>query len=275
MGEFGEWWRSFLRIPWLRTVLSIVCLLAVMYVSGLVHVWSDYRSSKYPKGFQIRDLGWELLPFIQFVQIANVWLGFAVVATWSMLLAYYVMLPHRLAHILRRVMWLLAGLFALRALCILVTTEPLPPRAGGDGGLYTPSNAGLGALLIMFGARSSGSDLIFSGHTVVFVVHGCLWWTYFFGERHYGIPDWVRFLYAVAASAFCAIGPLFMVAVRWHQTVDVVLGATLSLCAYYIYHGMVRDHRHWASLLAWLDATPRELLQAPPKSMKVIGTQIV
>jgi hypothetical protein len=144
-----------------------------------------------------------------------------------------------------RFAWCLAVLFALRALTLLATVYPLTPQANPP---YLTPNVALGAVLVLFGVRTTASDYMFSGHTALFILSATLFWQY----RKRG-PEWVALslLYWVV----CVTGIVLLIGVRMHYTGDVVMATIIALLVATLYYVVaVQKRDSWVhALVDWCE----------------------
>ena len=178
-----------------------------------------------------------------FQDIADIWM----VSTYVIFL--FIILPfflHDPILALTRFLWCMSYAFGLRALTVLVTRYPRLPF---DGPNYVlKSNLVWGSILIMLGIRTTMTDMMFSGHTVGWVMMASFvsryskyaWWTYIF---------WL----------FCLVGIFLLLGVREHYTADVLVAIAVAKLIFWVYHLALDDeYMDFVRPGVFLEAAPRE-----------------
>lgn len=113
--------------------------------------------------------------------------------------------------------------YGLRALLVGLTHYYAPEFKNHEP--YAPDNPFYGALLLLIQIRSSLADLMFSGHTMTWVMSARF-------VSYYGVSLLFKSLYIVGAI----FGPLLLIAVREHYSADVVVALFVGYGIFEIYH---------------------------------------
>lgn len=152
---------------------------------------------------------------------------------------------HR-SFILRRVFVIYASLMALRCVCILITSLPDPHPACQ---VATPGTHEIAALdlrelvvraLVLFvpvGDHFTCGDMVFSGHTMLLMICGMVWHTYYKMVPGVFVINWVK----IAIWSLIFLGLFLIVATRLHYTLDVFLAIFLTLTTWGAYHRIAHD----------------------------------
>jgi len=208
----------------------------------------------------LSDIGFKIIPQLSddFTQVADIWI-LATIGVFVFILVPFVLDTPQL--VLRRWMFLLGSLYLLRGLTIIDTRYPRLPFKGDK---YQPNNPLEGAFMIMVGAKSSATDMMFSGHTINFILVAS------FVSRYtmYGM-----FSYFIWIAN--TLGILSLIAVREHYTSDVVMAIILTKLAFWTYHLFFDSlyKRFWVSGLV-IEDTGKIDLVLPAYIKDSIGQKI-
>lgn len=174
----------------------------------------------------LRDLGFDVIPELgadwggdtNYSNIADIWI---LVSYVSFVIITIFLLP-RPALIATRFCWIMSLNFMLRTLTIAVTRYPRLPFVVDN---YHPSNILWGALLVVIGAKTTATDMMFSGHTLGFIT------TASFVSRYtqYGV-------FSVLFWIFNVLGILSLLSVREHYTADVLVAIIVAKFVFWSYH---------------------------------------
>jgi len=165
--------------------------------------------------------------------------------------------------ILRRWMTCFGILFFLRGCTMVCTVLPNPDDTCQPRLMY-PDNPQLEAFRLMAHLDITCQDVLYSGHTVNITLACCVWVVY---SRHSPIfyshrGDLVYFIEKRVVPFFfvavCILSYLFIISTRFHYSVDVFLGAWLSLLVFWGYHQAMciasfRQHRPFHRFINWLE----------------------
>ncbi|CAF3823311.1 unnamed protein product [Rotaria sordida] len=246
---------------YLPLFFSIIFFLISLYVNSFVQVLAD-RNSPYwiPT---LPDIGHRLLPYWTYFSINNYYL----LAAFVLVLIRYIFQRDIRLIVFRRWIFIQAVMFIMRSISIYVTSLSVPLPGCNTTAVGSPP---VEAFYIMFFIHATCGDVLFSGHTVTLTLCALAWTTYSKGEEHYPIRWlWNRFksktqeiipgrsgwLYPQLDSTgdplsfylttylvwiFTIIGYLFIIATRFHYTVDVFLGFLLSHLTWQTYHYYIK-----------------------------------
>jgi hypothetical protein len=154
--------------------------------------------------------------------------------------------------IFRRLGWVVGLLYLYRGLTISVTTLPASVMGCQPQDIYSKSAAQVvgDAFALIVGAVHTCTDLVYSGHTMVFVTCAIQW-------RLYCKHKWVAWYVYLHSTA----GIFMIIITRFHYTVDCVLGIFVTYGFWSIYMGAVRmamermryihDHEEAMTMSAW------------------------
>eukprot|EP01061_Rhynchopus_euleeides_P045484 TRINITY_DN818_c0_g2_i1.p1 TRINITY_DN818_c0_g2~~TRINITY_DN818_c0_g2_i1.p1 ORF type:complete len:262 (+),score=87.16 TRINITY_DN818_c0_g2_i1:181-966(+) len=206
---------------WTATTFFIIAMFMNCFTLNFAHWRMPDPRTQLP----LRDVGFDLIPIIRLQWITDSMLGFfngAVVALW--LHAWYVENNGMKA----RSMWVKYFMvwgycMAMRAFSIVLTSMPATENHCQNP--KSIDNLWVNMILgfVTFGGKNVHcGDLLFSGHTIN-IVNG------FMVISHYG---W-RFTTLVGCSAVCVLICLFLIiASRSHYTIDVYIGACISMLCF-------------------------------------------
>lgn len=150
--------------------------------------------------------------------------------------------PNNLARIIlfRRIGWVVGCLYLYRACTVSVTT--LPATSLNCAPVVSTGKSFGEMLVISFkmiiGTVKACTDLIYSGHTMVFTTCAVQWRVY----CRYRFISYYVYVHA-------GVGIVLVVLTRLHYTVDVLLGLFLTLGFWSVYFGLVRmvmERLKWA-----------------------------
>jgi len=221
-------------------------LLAGVFLMAILQLYPDSIPTYPPECQSLSDIGFSIIP-----QIDDYMSLLADILVLVTLVSFLLLTPFALETpqlVIRRWLTLLAIMYTFRGVTVIATRYPRLPYKGNA---YQPSNPLLGALLIMTGAHSTAMDIMFSGHTVNFVLAASFVSRY----TRYGIFSMLYWLLAVT-------GMLALVATREHYTADVLVGFLLTKLAFWCYHLFFDSlyHRFWVSGLHIRDTGPGAIM---------------
>jgi len=248
--------------PWIpQTWLALGLLLFGIFCMAILQLFPDSIPSYPPECQSLSDLGFSIVPHL------NDYMGLlADILVLIVLVSFLVLVPFVLETpqlVIRRWFILLTTLYVLRGIAVIATRYPQLPYKSN---VYQPSNPLLGALLIMTGAKTTATDIMYSGHTVNFVLAASFVSRY----TRYGVFSMFYWLIAVA-------GMFALIATREHYTADVFIGFIVTKLAFWCYHLFFDSlyMRFWVSGLHIRDtggaviALPAELKGADGASIQV------
>jgi len=186
-----------------------------VWLHGIVVRWTQWEASRVGINSTpaLPDIIHRHLPAInaKFILFPDIALIFWCIFTASAM--YYTNNTYAMRHLL-----LAHGTIVLmRALCVGVTLFPTP----------LPDNISFKQCYLIrwyVAVVVSRNDLMFSGHTALYVLLGCTWTTYLnVGSMFYCIMIWTAVF----------ILSLSLIMARQHYTVDVLVAAFLSLTTFY------------------------------------------
>jgi hypothetical protein len=217
-----------------RTWLVIGRFILTIFLMFLVQQWSDVQERPNNEICEIKDTFFLIIPNLPrvmddsfSVHAADAWIliQLGVFFAWIALTS-----PNRQLWVRRWfTMWTYG--YGLRALTVGLTFYYAPEFK--DQEPFAADNPFYGALLLLLQLRSSLTDLMFSGHTMTWVLSA-------------------RFVYYYAASmlfrsfyvAGAVLGPFLLIAVREHYSADVVVAVFVAYGVFEIYHlWYVRGYR--------------------------------
>jgi len=225
-----------------RALEALALLLLVAWCMAM----SQLNSDSLPP---LWDLGYAVIPALTGVvwtnssyyrSLADIFLVVSIAVFFLLILPFAVKRPWIT---LVRFMWCLAALFAMRTLTLLSTVYPLTPLPDAR---YVAPSIPLGAILILFGLRATTSDLMFSGHTVFWVLMATFFWQY----RKRGLE------YTALALLYWAMsitGIVLLIGCRVHFTSDCVVATLLSLLVAMLYYIVATPQRRDSCLTGVID----------------------
>jgi len=209
-------------------------LLAVSFVffilAGLLmttmNALADYR---HPGAYQLPDIGFQLIPFLDWPELPNIVMTVMGVSTLIVILIH----PKRVT-VVRRLLVIYGSLLLLRSITVISTSLPDPSPQCLQlhlKGKYNQKDSfqslftGLKQTLVPLQSSTCG-DLIFSGHTVFMTLCVLIWKKYF--EYH----PWVWIIVLIVAL----FGIWSIIATRFHYSIDVILAVILTFYIWSRYH---------------------------------------
>ncbi len=208
-----------------ETLAALLFFVASTYSMTMLQIAGDarhirhYGTNNSIADTALPDIGHQLLPHFDDEAL----LDFSV-NSMAILAIVRVLFTDRPQRALRRLLWIQATIHALRGLVLFVTTLPNP---------YTNEcldssnqNVFYLALRVSFRLSITCSDITISGHS-------CTTTSAILFQLLYTRMGWLAQL---AALVYLSAVWCFIVASRYHYTVDVVLGAILTFSVYSMYH---------------------------------------
>ena len=202
-------------------------------VMTMAQQFSDARPN-YAEGCgPLQDFGFDFIPELStlmwdtqtdYSNIADVWIAA------SYVLFLFVLVPFALKDpmlVVTRFLWCMSYGFAFRTATVFVTRYPRLPFKSPN---YRPENVLWGAVLIVLGARTTATDMMFSAHTFGWFM------TASFVSR-YSYYRWWSWIYWL----FNLTGVFLLISVREHYTSDVVVGAVVAKLVFWVYHLALDD----------------------------------
>lgn len=249
-----------------RTWYVLARFVVAVFLMSLAQIWTDSQPRPDPATCRVSDTLFMIIPNLPRMtdgrfpaHIADLWIGgqLAVFFVWL-----YLDAPNRQLWVRRWVtLWTYA--YGLRAL-IVGATHYLPPFFK-DHAAYIPENVLYGAILITLQLRASLADLMYSGHTVTWVMSALFVWRY---------SSVAVFAYLYAAAA--VVGPILLIAVREHYSADVLVAAAFGGFIFAFFHlWYVRNYRErWIRVWEVEVAQPTRIVY--PVSVEMAdGTRMV
>ncbi|CAF1174936.1 unnamed protein product [Adineta steineri] len=276
--------RSYLPI-----LVSLIIFFISLYVNSLVQVWADRNSPGWIPA--LPDIGHRLLPYWTYFQINNYYL----LTSFVLVIIRYIFQRDIRLIVFRRWLFIQAILFFMRSISIYVTSLSVPLPGCNTTATGSPP---VEAFYIMFLIHETCGDVLFSGHTVTLTLCALAWTTYSKGEEYYpirwlwnkykknnqeikrGKPGWFYpkldangdplsfYLTTILVWICTIIGYLFIIATRFHYTVDVFLGFLLSQLTWKTYHYYIKTLAERRSIIItrfflWFEGYGRPSLTAP------------
>lgn len=246
--------------PFIRqTWIALAFLIVASFFMALLQLYPDSIDDSLALNVTLPDLGFKLIPQLtdDFSAVGDIWVGVTIGA--FLLITIFILDTPQL--VIRRWLFLMAILYSLRGLTVITTRYPRLPFKGDR---YLPSDPIVGALSIIVGIHSTATDMMFSGHTINFIL------TASFVSRYtnYGVFSYFYWLSNV-------LGILALIAIREHYTADIVIAIIITKLAFWVYHLFFDTlyKRFWVSGLD-LENTGNINLVLPAKIHDSAGQQI-
>ncbi|KAJ9060755.1 hypothetical protein DSO57_1027474 [Entomophthora muscae] len=239
---------------WL-TVLSIVWLVTSGVLVGMTNAYLDYTSPfvNIPIGqrSRVHDPLLEAMHFLfiklhlpqklpdMLVSLAPVIIGVRVVCG-----------GHNKWVLLRRACWMIGAGYLMRVPFTLMTVLP---NSNLDCHINPNPNFFLYSLELTLQLKKSCGDVVFSGHTVMFM-SACLLW------HHNPLKGWARWINSIVwIYSTAGISPL--IAATSHYTIDCVLSMAFMLFVWKLYHFALYNDSMRTTNISWiihhLDGCPK------------------
>jgi len=220
-----------------RLIASAIYYGGCLYLMSIMAVISGMR---YPKHIaDLPDLGFEIIPVLdtQDTTIPNAMLLVGLIGT--VIRCFF---HDKGITIIRRFLVIHGSCALLRCICMVATSYPDPNRLCTT---YRPPATTLlfwKETVIHTGFLTCG-DLMFSGHTLVYLLIALTWQKYF----------------TIYEKPFVWIGMLFgctsLIATRMHYTDDVLIAAYIAVTAFWFYHYAAQPSvRKNILILKWLES---------------------
>lgn len=194
---------------------------------AMVQLYGDSLENYDPVCRPLKDLGFQIIPQLgldwgagstNYSNIADVWI---IISYVSFFLITSFLVPKPLL-VITRFFWIMSINFFLRTLVIGVTRYPKLPFAVEN---YRPGNLFIGALLVVVGARTTATDIMFSGHTLGFITTASFISRYM-NHQLFSILYWV----------FNIFGILALLTVREHYSADILMAIFIARLVFSNYH---------------------------------------
>jgi len=207
--------------PFIRqTWIALAFLIVAAFFMALLQLYPDSIDDTPALNVTLPDIGFKIIPQLadDFSAVADIWVGVTVVV--FLLITVFILKNPQL--VIRRWLFLMAILYSLRGLTVIATRYPRLPFKGER---YLPSDPIVGALSIIAGVHSTATDMMFSGHTINFIL------TASFVSRYtnYSVLSYFFWLSNI-------FGILALIAVREHYTADIVIAIIIAKLAFWVYH---------------------------------------
>ncbi|KAG9393314.1 PAP2 superfamily C-terminal [Carpediemonas membranifera] len=231
----------------LRTLVVLVFFVTVSYITILTQVYTTRHS---PLQDTLPDIGYDIIPLISSYSVPDIAVGVVVVTFFIWALLH----PFRGLIAMRRLGLLLGVCYLIRIFSIASTILPDPDQRCMENAEGYQSGLFLVPFRYVLGTATLCSDLVFSGHTctatLVLLIVASSDRSRVFAFRLLTI---FILLVEYVALVICIIGA------RFHYSVDVYIGAVISLCVFIIYKlaltlGSITGHFR---LLRWVDGDPQ------------------
>lgn len=195
-------------------------LILAIFFMAMLQLYPD-SIPDYPEACQsLNDFGFNIIP-----QLNNEFSVAADVMVIVAIASFLVLTPFVLSNpqlVIRRWFFLLGSLYLFRGLVVIATRYPRLPFKMDK---FLPSNPIVGALSILIGAKTTATDIMYSGHTVNFVLTASFVSRY----TYYGVFSFFFWIFSV-------MGMLTLIATREHYTADVLVAFIVSKLAFWCYH---------------------------------------
>jgi len=244
-------------------------LIAILMWCGIYfNCWAQAYLQKtmgdfYKKDMKLYDLLFEILPSMSDY---SDWCDTIVfVLNYGMMFRFAILCGPRSLRftILRRWCTCFGILFFLRGCTMVCTVLPNPDETCVPQLRY-PDNPWMEAFRLMVYLDSTCQDVLYSGHTVNITLACCVWVVYsrhspiFYSQRGDFIYFVEKRVIPLTFVAICFLSYLFIIATRFHYSVDVFLGAWLTLLVWWGYHQAMciasfRQHRPLHRFITWLE----------------------
>jgi len=208
--------------PFVRqTWIALAFLLTAIFFMAILQLYPDSLHD-YPAECQnLTDIGFIIIPQLSdsWTSIADIWVLSTIGVFVLILIPWVLETPQLVA---RRWMFLLGILYLLRGITVIDTRYPRLPFKGSN---FWPNNPIVGAFAIMIGAHSTATDMVFSGHTVSFILIGSFVSRY----TNYG---WLSYFVWISNI----LGIIALLAIREHYTTDIIVAIIITKLAFWVYH---------------------------------------
>jgi len=197
-----------------------------MCIAGVI------ASIRAPKFDPLPDVGFDMFGYLPFPQLPNEVMLFIILTTFVRVVFH----PLRVV-ILRRMLICHSAICLVRSVCVLATNLPDPlPRCNG---FMLSSNIFVEAFhRLITGGTDVCGDVFFSGHIAICVLCAMIWHQYT-----------VQIFYKIIIWVFVVLEAIFLLAMRWHYTIDLIIGFYLAIRIWDSYHS-------FNPIFSWLEGSP-------------------
>ncbi len=213
---------------------------------------AQLRSDALPETLPLYDTGFSVIPELAhltwatttyWATIADIWC-FVTYVVFGILVVPFCCNSPWVAK--TRFTFCISFVFAART-CVLLLTRY--PRLVGINDVYVTPNTALGAVLVMFGIRTTQTDYLFSAHTSGWIMMALFFWHYR-KQTHIGFT-----LGAILFWLSNITGIILLIGVRTHYTSDVVVAIFITSLTFVSYHLIVEGAKetYVYRLVKWLD----------------------
>ncbi|CAF0849696.1 unnamed protein product [Adineta ricciae] len=252
-------WRCFKK--YLPLITSFIFFLILFYTNAVVTTIADRIAPYYQAA--LPDVGHKLLPYWTYYQVNN----YTIIVAYVFVFIRFLPQSDIRITVFRRWFFVQGLMFGMRSISIYITslTVPQPGCITNVTALATPA---VEAFYVIVGIHATCGDVLFSGHTVALTICALCWTTYARADeyrpfvflyrkcgctRQFHFPEWLFYpkldavgdpmtLYFTTYIVwlYSIMGYLFIIATRFHYTVDVFLGCLLTVLTWYTYHSYVK-----------------------------------
>ncbi|AFZ81275.1 hypothetical protein BEWA_006840 [Theileria equi strain WA] len=213
-----------------RLILLWVIFILMMYFQGMCIILSDsyYETGTPPMKDRIHTLV-EPSKEIFKISVANTMIA---VLTASLGIRIVLFMPFVFAlELLIRFLFLESILYFVRSIFIILTTVPCP-HSDCVPSVYNTHWEMIQVIVLSYtGIKDTCTDLIVSGHTMSTVMVGI------FLMHHSG-----SYIFNGIVILYIKVILFFIIASKYHYTVDVMFGAILSMSLYFVYYTVVDQY---------------------------------
>jgi len=259
----------------LRVLFSIILFLIAGYINGVIQTYIQRIAE--PPNSLLPDLGYTIFPRINDKDgtFPDSWVyALVIITTIGFLLQ-----PLMREKVIRRIFFIDAVLFFLRAFTISLTVLTFPPNNCHPTVYKSPWLEGF---YVVFGVHKTCSDLLFSGHTCNMTLCALVWQYYSNGSEWHWLSklgiDLERFAFitgnkyrgdsgtfnlsCLIAWLLTVAGYIIIICTRFHYSIDVFVGIVLTVLIFKFYHNYLKLVGEKKGLISrffiWFEAIPQD-----------------
>lgn len=242
-----------------QTIMALSAFLLATILMGIAQIYSDSLPEYPDECKQLQDLGFKVFPYLGssvmnatfWVSVSSVWIVASVVVFVITAIVLSLTPPRNGGLMVRRFFWIMSVLYLTRTIALLLTRYPGLLSAEER---YVPDNWLGGSILILLSIHATGSDMMFSGHTALWVVMSL-------SIARYTNYSSFSMLYWISS----VLGIMSIVVTRFHYSADIFIGFVISKLVFTCYHLFFDSlyMRYWVPGVAIVDPSGANSVVGP------------
>eukprot|EP01119_Soliformovum_irregulare_P002989 TRINITY_DN13264_c0_g1_i1.p1 TRINITY_DN13264_c0_g1~~TRINITY_DN13264_c0_g1_i1.p1 ORF type:complete len:320 (-),score=42.64 TRINITY_DN13264_c0_g1_i1:145-1104(-) len=216
-----------------KLIVTFIVWMAAAYLMAVMGVVASMRMPH--NAAVLPDLGFDFFQYVDLPHLPNLGMMIIIVSTVCRVVAH----PSRVV-IFRRLLIVHSVISVIRSFFIVATSlpDPLPGCHGFElkrnillEGVYRAATLGFDVC----------GDVFFSGHIAICTLMGMVW------EQYTTVRLWKNVMWALIVMESC-----LLLSMRWHYTIDILIGVYLGYRIWSSYHSV-------SPLWRWMESAPAML----------------